>query len=304
VRLPIVVHPAYSVPLPAGHRFPMPKFHALHRALERQDLIGSANRFVPQLALRAWLELVHTPGYVTDILSQSLAKPAERRLGLPLSPALAERARAATAGTLLAARLALEHGLACNTAGGSHHAFADAGAGFCVFNDVAVAAAVMLAEGCVHRVLVVDLDVHQGDGTADIFADDPRVFTFSMHCGANFPARKKASDLDVSLPRDLADEGYLATLEAHLPAVLDAFAPELVFYNAGVDPHHQDRLGHLALTDGGLAARDAYVLATVGTRGVPLVGVIGGGYDDDPERLALRHAILHRTATRAIRALG
>lgn len=302
--LPVVVHPAYSVPLPAGHRFPMPKFHALHRALERLGLIGPANRFVPDLAPRAWLELIHTPAYVTDILAQTLPPAAERRLGLPVSPGLAERARAATSGTLLAARLALEHGLACNTAGGSHHSFADAGTGFCVFNDVAVAAAVLLAEGRVHRVLVVDLDVHQGDGTAEIFQSDPRVFTLSLHCGANFPARKKTSDLDLALPRALDDDGYLEALEATLPPVLDAFAPDLVFYNAGVDPHRDDRLGHLALSDGGLAARDAYVIAVATSRGIPLAGVIGGGYDDDRERLALRHAILHRTATRAIRALG
>ena len=302
--LPIVFHPAYSVPLPAGHRFPMPKFKALHDVLAQLQLVGPLNRFEPQLAPRAWLELVHTPTYVTQILAQSLPPAAERRLGLPVSPALAERSRAATAGTLLAARLALEHGLACNTAGGSHHAFADAGSGFCVFNDVAVAAAVLLAEGSVGRVLVVDLDVHQGDGTAELFAHDPRVFTLSLHARTNFPARKKTSDLDVPLPRDLDDRGYLAALDAALPDVLERFAPELVFYNAGVDPHRDDRLGHLALSDAGLAARDRRVIDLVTRRGLPLVGVIGGGYDRDPERLARRHATLHRTAAAAHAALG
>lgn len=302
--LPIVVHPAYSVPLPAGHRFPMPKFHALRVELERQGLLGAANRFVPEPAPRSWLELVHTPDYVTQILAQTLPREAERRLGLPMCPEVANRARAATAGTVLAARLALEHGIACNTAGGSHHAFADAGTGFCVFNDVAVAAAVLLAEGSVYRVLVVDLDVHQGDGTAALFQDDPRVFTLSLHAASNFPARKQRSDVDVPLARDLGDDAYMETLEATLPPVLDAFAPDLVFYNAGVDPHAADRLGHLALTDDGLLRREAYVLGTVAARGVPVVGVIGGGYDHDRERLARRHAVLHRTAERMLAALG
>jgi acetoin utilization deacetylase AcuC-like enzyme len=302
--LPIVFHPAYSVPLPAGHRFPMPKFKALHDVLERLDLVGRRNRFQPGLAPRSWLQLVHGPDYVGHILAQTLPREAERRLGLPVSPALAERSRAACAGTLLAARLAMEHGLACNTAGGSHHAFADAGSGFCVFNDVAVAAAVLLAEGSVGRVLVVDLDVHQGDGTAELFQGDPRVFTLSLHARSNFPARKKTSDLDVPLPRDLDDRGYLEALDAALPPVLDRFAPDLVFYNAGVDPHRDDRLGHLALTDAGLEARDRRVVDLVTGRGLPFVGVIGGGYDRDPERLALRHATLHRTAAAAHAALG
>jgi len=247
---------------------------------------------------------VHTPDYVTQILAQTLPREAERRLGLPISEALADRSRAACAGTLLAARLAMEHGLACNTAGGSHHAFADAGAGFCVFNDVAVAAAVLLAEGSVARVLVVDLDVHQGDGTAALFANDPRVFTLSLHAQSNFPARKKTSDLDVPLPRDLDDRGYLDVVRAALPPVLDAFAPDLVFYNAGVDPHRDDRLGHLALSDAGLAARERFVVDAVTRRGVPFVGVVGGGYDADRERLARRHAILHRTAAAAHAKLG
>ncbi|MFW5833685.1 MAG: histone deacetylase, partial [Pseudomonadota bacterium] len=157
-RLPVVFHPAYSVPLPAAHRFPMPKFHALHAHLERIGVVGPVNRFLPAPAALDVLEVVHSPDYVRDVVDQTLSPMAERRLGLPQSPALAERSRAATGGTLLAARLALAHGIACNTAGGSHHAFAEAGSGFCVFNDVAVAAAVVLAEGAVQRVLVVDLD--------------------------------------------------------------------------------------------------------------------------------------------------
>jgi acetoin utilization deacetylase AcuC-like enzyme len=213
-----------------------------------------------------------------------------------LSPALAQRSRAAAAGTLLAARLALEHGLACSTAGGSHHAFADHGAGFCVFNDVAVAGRVLLAEGLVRRVLVVDLDVHQGDGTAAIFHGDPRVFALSVHCRANFPLRKQQGDLDVALDAGIGDRDYLAVLGALLPPLLDRLRPDLVFYNAGVDPHEADRLGRLALTDQGLAEREALVLEACRRRGLPLACVVGGGYAPTLEELVARHAILHRVA--------
>jgi acetoin utilization deacetylase AcuC-like enzyme len=200
----------------------------------------------------------------------------------------------AAAGTVLAARLALRHGLACNTAGGSHHAFAGFGSGFCVFNDVAVAARLLLAEGSVGRVLVVDLDVHQGDGTAAIFAADPSVVTFSMHCRTNFPARKQQSDLDVALEPGIGDEEYLAALDAVLGPLLDRVRPDLVFYNAGVDPHVDDQLGRLALSDAGLAARERRVLDACLGRGLPLACVLGGGYAPTVDLVAARHAILHR----------
>ena len=198
---------------------------------------------MPEPAPRAWLELAHYVAYVSDVLEQRLDEAAMRRLGLPLSPELALRSRCAVAGTVLTARLALEHGVACNTAGGSHHAFAGFGAGFCVFNDVAVAARVLLAEGLIRRVLVVDLDVHQGDGTAAMLADDPRVFTLSVHCRTNFPARKQQSDLDVALDAGVGDADYLATVDQLLPTLLDRVRPDLVFYNAGVDPHDRRPAG-------------------------------------------------------------
>lgn len=293
MRAPIVHHPAYVTPLPAPHRFPMPKFGRLLACLRELDLARPSQEFVPQPAPSTWLELAHEPGYVAGVLEQRLDEAAVRRLGLPLSPALALRGRCAVAGTVLAARLALEHGVACNTAGGSHHAFAGFGAGFCLFNDVAVASRVLLAEGLVGRVLVVDLDVHQGDGTAAIFAGDPRVVTFSVHCRANFPARKQRSDLDIALDPGVGDADYLAALDAVLPPLLDRARPDLVFYNAGVDPHAEDRLGRLALTDGGLAERERLILAACRRRNLPLACVVGGGYADDLDVLARRHAILH-----------
>jgi acetoin utilization deacetylase AcuC-like enzyme len=292
----VVHHPAYVVELPAGHRFPMAKFGRLMAHLRDRKLVAPDRLFRPEPAPRTWLELAHTPRYVTAVLEQRLDPAAERRLGLPMSPALALRSRAASGGTVLAARLALEHGLACNTAGGSHHALADGGAGFCVFNDVAVAAAVLLAEGLVARVLVVDLDVHQGDGTAAIFRDDPRVVTFSVHCKANYPARKAQGALDVALDPEIGDATYLSLLNAVLPPLLDRVRPDLVFYNAGVDPHRDDRLGRLALTDTGLAAREALVLEACRRRGLPLACVLGGGYAPSLDDLIARHAILYDVA--------
>lgn len=294
---PLVVHhPAYVAPLPQGHRFPMPKFGALLRWLEARGLAPETSRHVPELATPAELRRAHAGTYVTDVLHRRLTPEAVRRLGLPLSAAVVERACAAVAGTVLTARLALAHGLACNTAGGSHHAFEDAGAGFCVFNDVAVAAAVLLAEGTVRRVLVIDLDVHQGDGTALIFKDEPRVATLSVHCRTNFPAKKQQSTRDVAVDPDLGDRDYLGLVRPLVEGALDRFAPDLVFYNAGVDPHKDDRLGRLALSDQGIAEREALVLEACRVRGRPLAVVVGGGYAADVEIIAARHAILHEVA--------
>ena len=293
MRAPVVHHPAYVTPLPAAHRFPMPKFARLLTCLRETGLLLPAQEHVPESAPGSWLELAHEVEYVAAVLEQRLDEAAVRRLGLPMSPVLALRSRCAVAGTVLTARLALEHGIACNTAGGSHHAFTGHGAGFCVFNDVAVAARLLLAEGGVGRVLVVDLDVHQGDGTASMLADEPRAFTLSVHCRTNFPARKQQSDLDVALDAEVGDADYLGLLDGLLPALLDRVRPDLVLYNAGVDPHRDDRLGRLALTDAGLAERERLVLDAVRSRGLSLACVVGGGYADDLDLLARRHALLH-----------
>jgi len=289
--------------MPASHRFPMGKFARLMRMLLDDGVVSPGLVHVPEPAPRRWLDLAHDPGYVDDILTQTLDPAAERRIGLPVSPGVALRSRAAVAGTLLTARLALERGIACNTAGGSHHAFGAYGSGFCVFNDVAVAARVLLAEGAIGQALVVDLDVHQGDGTASIFAHDPRVFTFSMHCRTNFPARKQRSDLDLALDPDLEDDAYLRLLEEHLPGLLDDVRPDLVFFNAGVDPHGDDRLGRLSLSERGLWARETLVFGTCVRRGIAVAGVLGGGYSPDLDQLARLHSIQHRVAAEVLARL-
>ena len=296
MSLPVVFHPDYTVPLPPGHRFPMAKFGRIKNALLADAVIAPADLATPEPARREWLALAHDEAYVDAALGRTLDGRARRRLGLPLSAALVRRARAAVGGTVATARLALEYGLACNTAGGSHHAFAGHGAGFCLFNDVAVAIRVLRAEGLIGRALVVDLDVHQGDGTAAIFREDPDVFTFSVHCEANYPHRKGASDLDVGIPPGTGDAVYLSVVETHLPTLLARHRPDIVFYNAGVDPHAEDKLGRLSLGDAGLARRDRFVVETCRGAGVPTACVVGGGYADDVDRLAHRHAGLHRAA--------
>lgn len=295
--LPLVHNPGYVVPLPEGHRFPMPKFNQVQAVL-LSDGVATLQQFhCPDLAAIALIEQVHTPDYVQAYCEGTLDKKAMRRIGLPWSPYLVTRTRTAIGGTLLTAQLALKYGLACNTAGGTHHAFPAFGSGFCIFNDLAIAARTLFNEGQVDRVLIVDLDVHQGDGTAFIFQDDPAVFTFSMHCESNFPFRKQQSDLDVPLPDGMADAAYLRTLQTYLPDLLGEVKPDIVLYDAGVDPHHADRLGRLSLTDAGLYQRDYYVLDTCLKAGIPVGTVIGGGYGKDMLELARRHALVHRAAT-------
>lgn len=293
---PLVYHPHYSAELPSGHRFPMSKFRRLYEMLLESGLTEAQDVHEPVPAKRSWLELAHTPRYVEGVCSRSLDEISIRRIGLPMDENVVRRSLAAVGGTVLAARLALEHGIAFNAAGGSHHAFSDHGSGYCVFNDVAVAARVLLAAGRVKRVLIVDLDVHQGDGTAEIFSGDPGAFTFSIHCAENFPRTKQMSDRDVALPGGTGDGEYLAVLDAELAELLPVCSPDLVIYNAGVDAHLQDRLGKLSLSDEGLSARERTVLNQCRESGVPVACVVGGGYDMDADVVARRHMILHREA--------
>ncbi len=291
----LVYHPAYSVPLPEGHRFPMAKFRLLLEVLLRQGLARPGRIHRPLPAPRRWLERVHLRRYHEALAQGTLTAAEVRRLGLPPSPALVRRSWLAVGGTVLTARLAMEEGLACHLAGGTHHAFPDHGSGFCVFNDCAVAATVLLEEKRVKRLMVVDLDVHQGDGTATIFRDDSRVFTFSAHGAGNFPLHKPPGDLDLPLPDGMEDEAYLEAVGGRLPGLLEQVRPDLVLYNAGVDPHRDDRLGRLCLSDAGLLARDRLVLETCLQRRIPVATVIGGGYDRLPA-LAERHALVVRAA--------
>lgn len=289
-RVPRFYHPAYDAEMPAGHRFPMSKFRRLAEVLADKGMAPFAE---PEPARREDLIRAHASDYVDAVLGMTLDAAAVRRIGLPVTASVVARARAATGGTIAAARAALQAGLAGNLAGGSHHAGPDFGAGFCIFNDVAVAARVLLDEGAVSRVLVVDADVHHGDGTALIFAEDPRVFTLSVHCEANFPTRKPPSDLDVGLPRGAGDADYLTALGAALDEALVRARPDIVFYNAGVDPHTDDALGLLDLSDDGLARREELVLSATHGRGLATTVVIGGGYGPDVDVIARRHALVH-----------
>lgn len=298
--LPIIHHPAYNAEIPTHHRFPMGKFSSLMTHLRQSGLAGEANTFEPVPAPSSWLALAHDQSYVDQVLNGMVPVSIAREIGFPMNESVALRAQCATGGTVLTGRLALEHGIAANTAGGSHHARRAQGAGFCVFNDVAVAIKVLQAEGLVSRVLVVDLDVHQGDGTAEIFSGDDSVFTFSLHAEKNYPDIKQSSNLDIGLHDGIKDEAYLAVVRDVLPRLLSRDLPDIVFYNAGVDPHEEDRLGRLSLTDDGLKARDHFVISTVRQHNIPLACVIGGGYMQDIERLAERHATLHRVATQLV----
>jgi len=303
MALPLVYHPAYSVPLPPGHRFPMQKFRLLRERLELLGLARPEQIHQPLPAPRRWLELVHDRSYHEALARDRLSRQEVRRIGLPPTGPLVRRSWLAVGGTVLTARLALERGIACHLAGGTHHAFPLHGSGFCIFNDCAVAARVLLAEGRVRQLLVVDLDVHQGDGTAAIFAGDPRVFTFSMHAASNFPLRKQTSDLDLALEDGTADEVYLRALRRTLPDLLEQLRPDLVLYNAGVDPHRDDRLGRLELSDAGLYRRDWMVMEAALRRRIPVATLIGGGYDALAP-LVERHTLMVRAAHGRARVHG
>ncbi|MCC6458394.1 MAG: histone deacetylase [Caldilineaceae bacterium] len=295
--LPLVFHPDFVSELPPGHRFPMPKFGKIYQQLVRNGIATLDQFHCPPRASREQLELAHSADYVDAYCNGTLDDRAMRRIGLPWSPALVNRTCTAVGGTLVAVELALEQGLAASTAGGTHHAHRDFGSGFCIFNDLAVAARHAQSALGIERILIVDLDVHQGDGTAAIFANDPSVFTLSLHCGDNFPFRKQSSDLDIELPVGMEDDAYLRTLAATLPDLLSHFRPDLVLYDAGVDPHRDDKLGKLALSDAGLFERDRSVLEMCISRGIPVACVVGGGYDQDIDRLAQRHSLVHQAAT-------
>lgn len=282
----------YAIPLPEGHKFPMAKYRMVRDRLRETGLFEFE---CAPLADAETVALIHDRDYVRRFIAGGLAPAAVRRIGFPWSDGLVRRTLASVGGTMSACGDALVKGWGGNLAGGTHHASRAEGAGFCVFNDMAVTIAWLRAAGRIRRAAIIDCDVHQGDGTALIFADDPAVFTLSLHGEKNFPFRKQRSRADVALPDGTGDEEYLRTLASCLPAVF-AFAPEIVFYQAGVDPLAADTLGRLSLTAGGLAARDRLVLETARSAGVPVVIVLGGGYAKPIELTAAAHAQTFVTA--------
>ena len=292
-------HPDYVVELPAGHAFPMRKFVELRDILLGEGLVRADEVMEPPEAPWELLALAHGEAYLGALRDGTLDAAAIRRLGLPWSPALVRRSRRATMGTLMAARAALEDGIAGNLAGGTHHACRDHGEGYCVINDVVVAIRALRAEGRIRRAAVIDLDVHHGNGTAELLAGDPDAFTLSMHGRNNFPLRKPPSSRDVPLEDGTGDEAYLAALDANLCAALDAARADLAFYLAGVDVVAGDRFGRLALTRTGLRARDLRVVSEARRRGLPLVLLLSGGYAATPRLTADLHAEAHRAAREA-----
>jgi acetoin utilization deacetylase AcuC-like enzyme len=292
-----VWHPDYAFELPDGHPFPMRMYPLLRDLLLKEGLVEPAHWLeATEIPLRL-LEQVHTPAYVQGVVSGELDESTRKRLGFPWSPRLVRRSRLAVGGTLLACETALEHGLAANLAGGTHHAFADRGEGYCTFNDVAVALVDLLTRGEIASASVVDLDVHQGNGTAAIFQREPRVRTYSMHGAKNFPLRKEQSTVDVELADGCDDEEYMELLQRTLPRFLEAGAGELVVYLAGVDVTRDDRFGRMGLTGDGVYARDRWVLSELTRRCVPCALVLGGGYlRSGAEATAWLHAHAHRAA--------
>jgi acetoin utilization deacetylase AcuC-like enzyme len=288
---------AYTFPLPAGHRFPIEKYALLRDAVVAEGLIAPSQIHEPPRATDEELARVHTRDYIDRLTSGALSDAELRLLGFPWSQALVERSYRAVGGTLSAARNALTVGLSMNLAGGTHHAFPDRGEGFCVFNDVAVAIRALRAEGSIRRAAIIDLDVHQGNGTHTMFADDPDTFTFSMHAASNYPFHKVPGTLDIELADGTGDAEYLARLADALPRVLNGGTPDLVVYLAGADPHERDRLGRLKLTFDGLERRDAMVLEACRERGVPVAITIAGGYGVDVRETVAVHLATVRVAS-------
>ncbi len=292
--LHVVHHPDYVVSAQGGAH-PFSKYGVVMELLRSGPLV----EHVPEAMPVRWLEAAHDPPYVAAVLAASVSPKIERRIGFAVTAEVARRAVLSPGGTWLAAKLALVHGYAANAAGGSHHALPDSGAGFCVFNDLVVAALRLLGEGDSQRILIVDLDVHQGDGTAVILAGREDVATLSIHAERNFPVRKARSTMDVALADGTGNDEYLAALAPALDAMIDRFRPDLILYQAGVDVHADDKLGRLALTDQGIAARDAMVAGRARTLGISLASAMGGGYGDDVHAVAARHAATMRTLAAA-----
>lgn len=277
----------FVLPLPAGHRFPMEKYRLIHE--RAQAIVPAIQCHEAPFVSNEVLGLVHHQDYIDRVSDGTLSAAEQRAIGFPWSPQMVERSRRSAGATIAACRAALQYGVAVNLAGGTHHAYADHGEGFCVFNDAAIAARLMQSECRVDRVAIIDLDVHQGNGTASIFNNDDSVFTLSLHGEHNYPFRKEISDLDIALPDDTGDEMYLSALRQALIILFQRFSPQLVIYLAGADPHEGDRLGRLKLTFSGLAARDHMVLAAAHQRAIPVAITMAGGYGKDIQETVAVH---------------
>ena len=297
MELPVVNHKDYVAKIGDDHKFPINKFGQLAKYLIHNKIVK--NFYKPYACSFETLTYAHSENYISNIKNKTLDKDGIRKIGFPLIDSVIQRSLVATGGTVLASKLAINFGISCNTAGGSHHANYDGGAGYCVFNDVAVAAHYLLNRGLANKVLIVDLDVHQGNGNSEIFRDNKNVFTFSMHSKTNYPAKKSKSDLDVELDDNLEDAQYLKLLKIYLNQ-LNKENFDYVFYIAGVDIHFNDRLGKLKISDDGIKKRDEIVTENFFSRGIPLCGVLGGGYNKDFNKLVELHASLHQSCAKLL----
>lgn len=288
-KLHIAFDPIYAHPLPEGHRFPMLKYELIPQQLLYEGVIGEEALFSPGPCPDDVVLLTHTAEYLQKLKAQTLTASEQRRIGFPQSPQLTQRELIITQGTIDCCFHAVENGVALNVAGGTHHAFADRGEGFCLLNDFAVAANFLLHEGLAKKILVIDLDVHQGNGTAKIFEGDDRVFTFSMHGRNNYPFHKEKSDLDVELLDGTSSETYLQLLTAHLPALLDTVKPDFAFYLSGVDILETDKFGKLKVTIGGCRERDRLVFSWLKAAGIPCMVSMGGGYSPQVKTIVEAH---------------
>lgn len=300
--LPLVFHPNYSIPFPIGHRFPMSKFRLLAEALKEQGILTNENEYQPDSLSLTTLMAAHDKGYVQRFIRGELTVKEEKDIGLPWSEWLVERTLRAVSGTLLTSELALKYGLACHLAGGTHHAKPTHGAGFCIFNDLAVAAFHLVNTGKAKKVLILDCDVHQGDGTIVFCEGRTDIIPVSWHCEENYPKTKQTSGINIVIPKGTEDQAYLDILQGTLPDILKEHQPDFIFYDAGVDVHKDDRLGYVNLTDDGIFARDKYIIDTCVALNLPIACVIGGGYDRQEEKVAWRHSLLHQAANQVWQA--
>lgn len=302
--LPLIFHPNYSIPFPESHRFPMGKFAKLEEELIRSKVLTNTNAFSPSPLSLSILMKAHESGYVQRFIRGQLTQTEINEIGLPWSDWLVERTLRAVSGTLLTAELALQYGVACHLAGGTHHAHRGFGSGFCIFNDLMVTAIEYVSSKKSKRVLILDCDVHQGDGSASMSEDYNNITTVSWHCEDNYPSMKQEAGINIPLTRGIGDQDYLSILRRDLPSIFANIEPDLVLYDAGVDVHRDDRLGYLELTDLGIWQRDQYIVSECIKRAVPVACVIGGGYDKDINQLAIRHSILHKSTLSLLQNSG